>query len=196
MPINHEYRVDIKVRNNLFIEKIEGAGYKTIGEFCRLHKLNTTRIGEIISMKVSPLMANGKFQIQVQKAANILACFPEDLFSEDQMTMALKNNKYSIKVKEAEIKFMLDQTKPAALLDDMVLENQKNNLLKKALDSLPIREKKILSLRFGLEDGIEHTLDEIGREFGVSATRIRDVESRALRRLRHPIRSAELQELI
>lgn len=195
MSISQEYRVDIKVRNNLFIEHIEKAGYKTIGEFCRVNKLAVSRISEIVSMKRSPLKSNGDFQLQVKKSAEILHCFPEDLFSESQMNMAIKNNKYCIKVNEAEVKYMLDCTKQPLLLEEDVIEDQKNKLLKKALDTLPEREKKILTMRFGLEDGIEHHFDEIAKEFGCSRERVRQLEQKALRRLRNPVRTGELDEL-
>ena len=63
----------------------------------------------------------------------------------------------------------------------------------KVLDELTEREKKVLQLRFGLKDGHPRTLEEVGREFDVTRERIRQIEGKALRKLRHPIRSRKLR---
>jgi RNA polymerase primary sigma factor len=63
----------------------------------------------------------------------------------------------------------------------------------KVLDELTEREKKVLQLRFGLKDGHARTLEEVGREFDVTRERIRQIEGKALRKLRHPIRSRKLK---
>jgi RNA polymerase primary sigma factor len=62
------------------------------------------------------------------------------------------------------------------------------------LCSLTRRERKVLQLRFGLEDGRSRTLEEVGREFGVTRERIRQIETKALRKLRHPSRSKKLKD--
>jgi RNA polymerase primary sigma factor len=62
------------------------------------------------------------------------------------------------------------------------------------LGSLTKRERKVLQLRFGLEDGRSRTLEEVGREFGVTRERIRQIETKALRKLRHPARSKKLRD--
>ena len=58
------------------------------------------------------------------------------------------------------------------------------------------REQKIIRLRFGLEDGKSHTLEEVGAEFSVTRERIRQIEAKALRKLRHPNRNSILKEYI
>ena len=65
--------------------------------------------------------------------------------------------------------------------------------LEKVMDTLSEREQKVLALRFGLEDGKPHTLEEVGREFQVTRERIRQIEAKALRKLRHPTRSRKLR---
>ncbi len=64
------------------------------------------------------------------------------------------------------------------------------------LDTLPPREARILRLRFGLENGHNYTLEEVGEKFGLTRERIRQIESKALRRLRHPRRSRQLREYL
>ena len=64
------------------------------------------------------------------------------------------------------------------------------------LDTLSIRERRVLQLRFGLEDGRSRTLEEVGREFSVTRERIRQIEAKALRKLRHPTRSRKLKDFL
>jgi len=66
----------------------------------------------------------------------------------------------------------------------------------KVLDELTEREKKVLQLRFGLKDGYPRTLEEVGREFNVTRERIRQIEGKALRKLRHPSRSRKLKDYL
>ncbi len=68
--------------------------------------------------------------------------------------------------------------------------------LEEVLGTLTEREKKVLTLRFGLEDGRARTLEEVGREFNVTRERIRQIEAKALRKLRHPSRSRKLKDYL
>lgn len=68
--------------------------------------------------------------------------------------------------------------------------------ISEVLDTLNDREKKVLKLRFGLEDGRQRTLEEVGREFGVTRERIRQIEAKAIRKLKHPTRSRKLRDYL
>jgi len=68
--------------------------------------------------------------------------------------------------------------------------------IRKALSTLSDRERGVLELRFGLVDGSERTLEEVGQRFAVTRERIRQIEASALRKLRHPSRSRQLRHLI
>ena len=73
-------------------------------------------------------------------------------------------------------------------------------LLKEQVDdvlfTLSEREARVLQLRFGLEDGRSRTLEEVGRDFGVTRERIRQIEAKALRKLKHPSRSSKLRSFL
>ena len=68
--------------------------------------------------------------------------------------------------------------------------------MREVLDQLTDRERKVLVMRFGLEDGQSRTLEEVGSEFGVTRERIRQIEAKALRKLRHPLRSRKLKDYL
>ena len=68
--------------------------------------------------------------------------------------------------------------------------------LEDVLATLTPREQQVLRMRFGLQDGKPHTLEEVGKEFDVTRERIRQIESKALRKLRHPSRSKKLRDFL
>lgn len=90
--------------------------------------------------------------------------------------------------------FIQDTTQPSPY------DSASRELLKEHLDevlhTLSDREKRVLILRFGLEDGRPRTLEEVGLEFGVTRERIRQIEAKALRKLRHPSRSKKLRDYL
>jgi RNA polymerase primary sigma factor len=81
---------------------------------------------------------------------------------------------------------------PADQASRQLLKEQMQDVL----DQLGERERKVLELRFGLRDGQARTLEEVGQEFGVTRERIRQIEAKALRKLRHPLRSRKLKDYL
>ena len=85
-----------------------------------------------------------------------------------------------------------DAPAPAEAASFMLLKEQ----LEEVLDTLTEREERVLRLRFGLDDGRARTLEEVGQNFGVTRERIRQIEAKALRKLRHPSRSRKLKDFL
>ncbi|MFP4660721.1 MAG: RNA polymerase sigma factor RpoD [Halanaerobiales bacterium] len=85
-----------------------------------------------------------------------------------------------------------DAPAPASAASFILLKEQLDDVL----DTLTDREKRVLELRFGIEDGRPRTLEEVGKEFGVTRERIRQIEAKALRKLRHPSRSKKLKDYL
>ena len=78
---------------------------------------------------------------------------------------------------------------PADAVISLNLKEQTDNVLK----TLTPREERVIKMRFGVGDGSEHTLEEVGQDFAVTRERIRQIEAKALRKLRHPSRSRRLR---
>ena len=85
-----------------------------------------------------------------------------------------------------------DITAPSDAASQVMLKEELEDVLKTLTD----REAKVLKMRFGLEDGRMRTLEEVGRDFNVTRERIRQIEAKALRKLRHPSRSKRLKDFL
>jgi RNA polymerase primary sigma factor len=81
---------------------------------------------------------------------------------------------------------------PAEAASRQMLKEQMEDVL----GTLSERERQVLAMRFGIEDGRSRTLEEVGKEFGVTRERIRQIEAKALRKLRHPSRSKKLRDYL
>tara|TARA_B100000949_G_C13933408_1_gene305817 strand:+ start:72 stop:560 length:489 start_codon:yes stop_codon:yes gene_type:complete len=81
---------------------------------------------------------------------------------------------------------------PAEAIITLNLQEQTDSVLK----SLTPREEKVIKMRFGVGEGSEHTLEEVGQNFAVTRERIRQIEAKALRKLRHPSRSRKLRAFL
>ena len=90
------------------------------------------------------------------------------------------------------VDFIRDEDAPAP--DDAALKSITNEDIDAVLHTLAPREEEVVRLRFGLRDGRCHTLEEVGSQFNVTRERIRQIEAKALRKLRHPVRSNKFKE--
>jgi RNA polymerase primary sigma factor len=90
--------------------------------------------------------------------------------------------------------FIEDETIPGPV--DAASKQLLKEQVRSILDSLSEREREVLEMRFGLRDGQAHTLEEVGQFFGVTRERIRQIEAKALRKLRHPYRSRKLRDYL
>ena len=95
---------------------------------------------------------------------------------------------------EAHLQYMVDHgyLTPEEKADRQLLKEQVRGVLSVLSD----REREVLEMRFGLKDGQDHTLEEVGKHFGVTRERIRQIEAKALRKLRHPTRSRQLRDYL
>lgn len=190
-----EYRLDIKVRNNLILTKITQLGFKSTRSFCEHYKIPYGTFCKLINLKMSPLATGGKYRPSVITICEVINCLPEELFSQNQLDLELETNQFTKTVNEAEMMFTLQNQTVQLSLEEMVDNDRIPSEIEKALDTLTPREKKILSLRFGLDGNEAHTLEQCANQFDVNRERIRQIEAKALIKLRHRSRSWHLQEL-
>ena len=85
-----------------------------------------------------------------------------------------------------------NQVSPVEAASYLLLKEQ----IADVLSTLSEREARVLELRFGIGDGISHTLEQVGQEFGVTRERIRQIEAKALKKLRHPSHSRKLRDFL
>ena len=192
----NEYRVEIKVKNNLIYDKVIQQGYPSINAFCMATKVGYAKLIDLINMKDSPLDSRGKFRPAVLKLCDVLRCTPDELFTQNQLDVELETNKFTYELKEAEMKFLVSNAVEPKLIEDIVHGDRTEQAINECLETLTPREQKILNLRFGLNGNEEMTLREVGKIFGITPERVRGIESKALRKLRHPSRSEMIKDFL
>src|SRR3989338_257696 len=97
--------------------------------------------------------------------------------------------------KEATLEQFVADTDQPSLIESVSKEFLRD-YLNEVLDTLSDRERKVLIMRFGLDDGKNKTLEDVGKEFSVTRERIRQIEAKAIRKLRHPTRARKLKDFL
>ncbi|MDX1614959.1 MAG: sigma-70 family RNA polymerase sigma factor [Candidatus Promineifilaceae bacterium] len=133
---------------------------------------------------VDPLL-NRKWRQAAAKVRNIMR-IAQDTMSLDLPMGPDQNNEMGDFLEDPKA------VEPGSAADKQLMREQVRNVL----GFLNERERLVLEMRFGLKDGKDHTLEEVGREFGVTRERIRQIEAKALRKLRHPSRSKVLRDYL
>lgn len=157
--------------------------------------INSSRLSCIETLRVMPTEDEmAKVALVLEKPIDYL--FPEELLSAIEVGV-FSRRKVELAAPEV---ISLTEAQHLRLAYDgetVLIEQVSRTLLAKqiteVLETLAPRERKVLRLRFGFEDGRSHTLGEVGRDFGVTRERIRQIEGKALRKLRHPSRSRKLR---
>ena len=186
----NDYRVKITIRNERLLAAMEGMGYKSVAEFSRNQGLNSVKVREIFSGKIPPLDREGNPKELTKEILEILNLTIEKAFTEKQLK-GFKKHTFEVKIEEEKL---LQIISPAKNQEIKVIEQEVKSKLSEILSTLTPREEKILRLRFGIGMNTDHTLEEVGRKFFVTRDRIRQIEARALRKLKHPSRSKQLME--
>ena len=186
----NDYRVKITIRNERLLAAMEGMGYKSVAEFSRNQGLNGIKVREIFSGKIPPLDREGNPKELTKEILEILNLTIEKAFTEKQLK-GFKKHTFEVKIEEEKL---LQIISPAKNQEIKVIEQEVKSKLSEILSTLTPREEKILRMRFGIGMNTDHTLEEVGRKFFVTRDRIRQIEARALRKLKHPSRSKQLME--
>ena len=198
METVEEYRLKVSVRNNLILKAIEGQGYTNIAKFAKGGGMSLVGLYSLINLKEAPIGVEGEFIKPAKELMEILGACPTDLWTTEQLTLSLRKNAVERELSKEAIQIALqsDARSLIGLPYEEVSEQEQTELVKDVLDSLTPREAKVLRMRFGIGNEEVHTLEETGKRFNVSRERIRQMEAKALRKMRHPSRSDKLKELL
>ena len=185
-----EYRVKVSVSNNLLIQAIENAGYKNQSDFSRAIDCNASYINMLCGLRISPMTREGEFTKVANQVMEALGACPTDLWTEEQLTMNLKkSSSWSVMGRE-ELNELMNGA-PKSLLESVAGQE-----LKKTMDevrkTLTYKEQQLIGMRF--DD--DKSLEQIGKELGITKERVRQMEAKALRKLRYPSRSDKLKDFV
>jgi len=194
-----EYRLKVTIKNNLILNAIEERGHTNLHNFCKSEKLQLNNLYDLINLKISPIGVDGRFIKPAKDLMEVLGACPTDLWTEEQLTLKLQTNTVTKTLNKEKVDIYLSSGNSHLILENPanVFEKEDDKkLISQMLDSLSPRESKILKLRFGLGNTDEHTLDEVGDKFHATRERIRQLEAKALRKMRDPSRSNLLKEIL
>lgn len=198
MEIADEYRIKVTVRNNLILKVIEAHGYKSLKFFAEINNINYSRLANLVALREAPLGSSGEFSLVARQLMEILGAAPHDLWSDEQLTMALRKNSSEATVGSYEFSTLFNRLTGQIEYDSPDEAADKANIAKvvaEQLDSLTPREAKVLRMRFGIGCD-DMTLEEIGASFGVTRERIRQIEAKAVRKLKQINRRDILAPLV
>ena len=194
--LDNQYKdllVQSRFRNLILWNLMAGRQASLISKECGV---SAQSFGKLLNLKISPFLTNRDSVTLVynRPATKIAAYFklpPEYVFPFTLYALELPDtveNQYC----SAELLPLLAARNAPALLgnpEEDMMRSENENIISESFRTLTPRQDRVLRLRFGLEDGIEHTLEEVGQCLQVTGERIRQIESKALRKLRPPVRA-------
>lgn len=192
-----EYRVKVGIRNNLILAAIEEMGFSSVAAFCRQYGLRVNTVNALICMRTAPITTEGSFCAAAKELMEALGATPSDLWTDRQLTMCLERNTSERVVSESVvIQYLLDDYMEKMLLpspEDVLGDLERDQVVRDMLKTLRPNEERVLKMRHGIGCD-DMTLDECGEVIGVTRERVRQIELKAERKLRHPVRSLILRE--
>jgi RNA polymerase sigma factor (sigma-70 family) len=192
-----EYRLEIRVRNNTVLKRIEQLGYDSIPAFCRDKGLPYHLVNEIIAFKLPFYGKRGNISGSIIKLADALNMLPDHIYPPERRGKPLTQNKYIVESRGVDLMQVANSLRADSLPpDERKMLDDFAPTIQLLLNELTPRQKEVLERRFGLIDGYEETLDDVGAALGVGRERIRQIEAKAMRRMRHPDRSRNLREYL
>lgn len=186
-----DIRILLKIKNNLILKMAEDLWETTNqNEISRKIGISPSRFGGYINFKRDPIkyagginQVSGKivgWKSEVYKISEAFGCEPEDIFPEH--LQKIRKNNYEI---ECDSQFLIEDIKNQ---EELVLDSEIKKMISSSLQNLNRKEETILRLRFGFEEDGEHTFQEIANQLGLTRERVRQIEAKALRKLRVPLK--------
>ena len=193
-----DYEVTIRVRNNYLLTVLRHHGHDNIAKFCRDTGFSYKTLHGFLRLEYAAFSKVTKdWRPSVKQLARLLKVEPARLFPPQHFEEALPHHVGRMEMDLAEVQVVLGAQHDPELLPDQRIERQESlKVITKAFETLTEREQRVLTLRFGLDGGKAHTYKEIGVIFGITTERIRQIEAKAIRKLKHPSRSDQLREVL
>ena len=191
-------RLELRARNNVLWHAIFDV-YESVASFCRAHDLNQSLVGGLLNLSVSPTTTSGDYTVTAIRLASVTGISPGFLFPSD-IYRASMPKRLVAEVPAERMKALSAIPKEYLALqphvEDDIERAELRERIRALLPTLSPREQTVLSLRFGLDDGVENTLLDIGNTLGIGQERVRQIEAKAIRKLRHPSRSRQLMAFL
>lgn len=184
--MTQDYNIQLKVRNNYLLTRMRAFGYETAAELSRVCGTSQVEVGKYLNLSLTPYTLNGDVRPSIKRIAETLFCFVEDLFPAQHLNSPLTKNIAEMEVSLEEVQKLTSNVNTSLLPDALLMHKEALSTIERVVKSLPKREAKILELRFGLFGEREHSLKEVCEIYGLSPTRVQQIEVKSLRRLRHP----------
>ena len=206
MAYLHEARLELRIKNAVLWHVIHDR-FPSVAAFCRAHGFNQSQMGAWLTLKESPYRTrDGRrgrpinalgMAPQAVRIALLAEMAPEALFP-PELYGTLQTGPIVAEVEARRI-LPLTAARAVAALETADANADREALLaqlKKGLEKLSPRQEFVIVQKFGLEDGIEHSSDEIGARLGVCRARVDQIQATALRKLRHPATARELAKFL
>ena len=191
-----DYLLQIKIKNAPLMELMRLRGHTSAAELSRACGVANGTICRYLNLQEAPWsLPRNKWKDSVIAIADYFQVIPESMFPEQHITKCLPKNSI-----EAEIDLnaleALSQGILEPSIEDRLLEESQINILDTALNSLDNRERKVVEMRYGIGHPEPMTLHAIADAFSLTTERMRQIEAKALRKLRHPSRSTDLLDIL
>lgn len=186
--MSKDIRVTIKARNNRLLKAIKAAGFESGIKFAKRVGINYIGLNDLVNMTRSAIDRKGNLRPDVEKLCAFLNKMPAELFSGMQMYGELKNNTADVEMSKVEVAVLMSN--PATLEHKELMA-----AIDIALASLTEHENYVLRMRNGI-DCNDMDYEQCASIMGATKERVRQIEAKALRKLRHPDRSIYLKEFL
>ena len=180
-----DYRVEVKVKNNYLFSMMKSYGIANVPQLNKATGVSLNTLYAYLNLTKTPYTKTGALSAPVQTLCSFFSCAVDDLFPPQHIENPLEKNAGVIEANMTELvssNLLGGGTDPLELLE----KQDTTALVNSALEKLNRRERMIIEARFGLGEEEEKTLQQLAEVLDVSATRVREIEAKALRKLRHP----------
>jgi RNA polymerase sigma factor (sigma-70 family) len=177
-----DYNLTIKVRNNKLLKMMESNGIYSALKLSKISGISYSIVMGCMNLRTCAYDESMGMHPHYVRLCDFFKCEVIDICPQDNLMIPLEFNKAEVEIDSEEMQLLSSDSN--AMLETLMLERDRDSVLS-SLEGLREREKRIIMSRFGI-DGEEKNLEQVAKDEGVTRERIRQIEAKALRKLRHP----------